>query len=128
MARWLSQEWLDEVTRLGADQPERPGANARLQYVVIGGPDGDIRYYWILADGRLQEAKLGELPDAEVTLTMGYEDALRIQRGDLDASSAFMQGAVKVSGNMAVLMSLLPITSSPEYQSLQEKLNALTEF
>jgi len=48
MAKWLTQEWLDEGRKLAEGQPERPGASARLQYVVTGGPDGDIRYYWVL--------------------------------------------------------------------------------
>ena len=80
MAKWLTQEWLDEGRKLAEGQPERPGATARLQYVITGGPDGDIRYYWLLANGKLLESKLGELPDAEVTLTQSYEDAMRIQK------------------------------------------------
>ena len=54
------------------------------------------------------EAKLGKLDDAEVTLTTGYDDAVKIQKGELDANAAFMQGKVKVTGNMAKVMSLLP--------------------
>jgi alkyl sulfatase BDS1-like metallo-beta-lactamase superfamily hydrolase len=128
MAKWLTQEWLDEGKRLAESQPERPGATARMQYVVTGGPEGDVKYYWILENGKLVESKLGELPDAEVTLTQSYEDAMRIQKGELDANAAFMQGKVKVTGNMAKLMSLLPITNSPEYKKLQSDILAITEF
>ena len=128
MAKWLTQEWLDEGTRLSATQPERPGATARMQYVVTGGPDGDIRYYWILENGKLLESKLGDLEDAEVTLTQSYEDAMRIQKNELDANAAFMQGRVRVTGNMAKLMSLLPITNSAEYKALQTEILELTEF
>ena len=39
-----------------------------------------------------------------------------------------MQGRVKVEGNMAKLMALLPITSSPEYRELQDKIRAVTEY
>ncbi len=128
MAKFLTQEWLDEGRKLAESQPERPGATARMQYVVTGGPEGDIKYYWVLENGKLQESKLGELPDAEVTLSQSYDDAVRIQKGELDANAAFMQGRVKVSGNMAKLMSLLPITNSPEYKALQGEILALTEF
>ena len=103
MAKWLTQEWLDEGRKLAEGQPERPGATARMQYVVTGGPDGDVRYYWVLENGKLLESQLGDLPDAEVTLTQSYEDAMRIQKGELDANAAFMQGRVKVTGNMAKL-------------------------
>ncbi len=128
MAKWLSQEWLDEQQRLSEGQPERPGASARMQYVITGTPDGDVRYYWVLENGKLLESKLGELPDAEVTLTQSYEDAMRIQKGELDANAAFMQGRVKVTGNMAKLLALLPITNSAEYKQLQTEIQAVTEY
>ena len=128
MPKWLSQDWLDESKKLAESQPERPGASARMQYVVTGGPDGDIKYYWVLDNGKLQESQLGEMPDPEVTLTQSYEDAKKIQQGELDANAAFMQGRVKVTGNMAKLMSLLPLTNAPEYKQLQEEIGAITEY
>lgn len=128
MPTWLTQEWLDEQRRLAEGQPERPGASARMQYVVTGGPDGDIRYHWVLEDGHLVENSLGTLDDAELTLTLSYEDALLIQRGQLDEQAAFMQGRIKVAGNMAKLMALLPITSSPEYRELQDRIRDITDY
>ena len=128
MPKWLSQEWLDEGKKLAEGQPERPGASARMQYVVTGGPDGDIKYYWVLENGKLQESQIGEMPDPEVTLTQSYEDAKKIQLGELDANAAFMQGRVKVTGNMAKLMALLPLTNAPEYKQLQEQIGAITEY
>jgi predicted lipid carrier protein YhbT len=128
MSKWLTQPWLDETREMAAGQPERPGASVRMQYVVTGGPDGDISYYWVLEDGRLLESELGELDDAEVTLTETYEDAMAVQKGDLDANAAFMQGKIKVTGNMGKLMALLPITNSPEYKALQAEIAAMTEY
>jgi putative sterol carrier protein len=128
MSKWLSQEWLDETRKLAEGQPERPGASARMQYVVTGTPDGDVHYYWLLENGKLQESKLGDLPDAEVTLTQTYDDAMKIQKGELDANAAFMQGRVKVTGNMAKLMSLLPLTNAPEYKQLQTEIQAITDY
>jgi putative sterol carrier protein len=49
-------------------------------------------------------------------------------KGELDANAAFMQGKVKVTGNMAKMMSLMPLTSKPEYKQIQDKLKAETEF
>jgi putative sterol carrier protein len=128
MAKWLTQEWLDEGKELSETQPERPGASARMQYVITGGPEGDVRYYWVLENGKLLESNIGDLEDAEVTLTQTYEDARRIQKGELDPNAAFMQGRVKVTGNMAKLMALLPITNSAEYKKLQAEILAITEF
>ncbi len=128
MPKWLTQEWFDEQTRLAQDQPERPGATARMQYVVTGGPDGDVRFYWILEDGKLIENSLGTLDDPELTLTQSYEDAKKIQTGELDAQAAFMQGRIKAEGNMAKLLALMPITNSPEYRALQERIREITEY
>jgi putative sterol carrier protein len=128
MSKWLTQEWLDETRKMAEGQPERPGASARMQYVVTGGPEGDISYFWVLDNGKISESKIGTLPDAEVTLTTGYSDAMKIQKGELDANAAFMQGKVKVTGNMAKVMSLLPITNSPEYKALQSEIAAITEY
>ncbi|MGH9164151.1 MAG: SCP2 sterol-binding domain-containing protein [Acidimicrobiales bacterium] len=128
MAKWLSQEWHEETKRLAETQPERPGASARLQYVITGGPDGEVRYYWVLENGKLLDVALGDLDDAEITLTQSHADAMKIQQGELDANAAFMQGRVKVTGNMAKLMALLPITNSPEYKQLQTEIRAVTEY
>jgi hypothetical protein len=128
MSKWLTQEWLDETTKMAEGQPERPGASARMQYIVTGGPDGEIKYYWVLENGKLLESKLGDLADPDIALTQTYEDAKKIQQGELDPNAAFMQGRIKVSGNMAKLMALLPLTNAPEYKALQKDIQAVTEY
>ena len=128
MPKWLSQEWLDESKKLAESQPERPGASARMQYVVSGGPDGEIKYYWILENGKLLESSLGQLDDADFTMSLTYEDSVKVQKGELDANAAFMQGRMKVTGNMGKLMSLMPLTQSPEYKAIQEKIREVTDF
>jgi alkyl sulfatase BDS1-like metallo-beta-lactamase superfamily hydrolase len=126
--KYLSQEWLDVTKDMAGDQPERPGASAKMQYVVTGGAGGDISYYWVLENGKLLESKLGTLDDAEVTLTQSYDDSVKVAKGELDANAAFMQGKVKVTGNLAKLMALLPLTNAPEYKVLQTKIKEITEF
>ena len=128
MPKYLSQEWLDEFVSLAADQPARPGATVKIQYKATNGPDGDVDYYWIIDEGKFLDAKLGTVDGADFSMTSAYEDLAKVQRGELDATAAFMQGKMKVSGNMAKMMSLLPITNSPEWKALQEKVNAVTEY
>ncbi len=130
MSKWLSKEWLDETRKMAESQPERPGASARMQYIVSGGPEGEIRYYWVLENGKLLESELGDVTAPDITMTMTYDDAKKIQEGDLDPNAAFMQGRIKVvpGSNMGKLMSLLPLTQSPEYKSIQSKINDITEY
>jgi putative sterol carrier protein len=99
-----------------------------MQYHVTDGPDGDIKYYWVLENGKLLESKLGELPDADFTMTLTYEDSVKVQKGELDPNAAFMQGRMKVTGNMGKLMTLMPLTNSPEYKQLQEEIRGITEY
>ncbi|MEP6624562.1 MAG: SCP2 sterol-binding domain-containing protein [Acidimicrobiia bacterium] len=128
MAQYLSAEWIDKGRALAAGQPERPGASARMQYVVSGGPDGDIKYWWELEDGHLVASSLGAIDEPDFTMTLSYADSVKIQKGELDANVAFMQGRIKVVGNMGKLMQLMPLTNSPEYRALQDEIRTITEF
>ncbi|MBA2326014.1 MAG: SCP2 sterol-binding domain-containing protein [Actinobacteria bacterium] len=128
MPKYLSQEWLDEARKMSEGQPERPGASAKMQYVISGGPDGDIKYYWVLENGKLLESQLGELPDVDFTMSLTYDDSVKVQKGELDPNAAFMQGRMKVTGNMGKLMQLMPLTNSPEYKELQEEIRGITDY
>ncbi|MBW3579537.1 MAG: SCP2 sterol-binding domain-containing protein [Actinobacteria bacterium] len=128
MVKYLSPEWMALTKELAADFPETPGATARLQYVITGGPDGEVRYHHIIENGHTVEHALGEDPEAEVTLTSTYEDKMKVDKGELDANAAFMQGRVKVTGNIAKVMALLPLTNKPEYKAIQDKVRDQTEF
>lgn len=128
MPQYLSQEWLGEFVTLAADQPTRPGATVKIQYKVTDSRAGDIDYYWEVDEGKILEARRGTLDEADFSMTSTYDDQAKIQRGELEATAAFMQGKIRVTGNMAKMMSLLPLTNSPEWKALQEKVAGLTEF
>lgn len=128
MAKYLSQEWLDLQKDLAQDFPERPGATARMQYVVTGAPEGDVKYYAVIDNGKMVDNRLGEDAEAEFTLTTAYDDSVKVLQGELDPNAAFMQGRMKVSGNMGKLMSLMPLTQSAEYKAIQAKVAEQTEL
>jgi predicted lipid carrier protein YhbT len=124
----LSQAWLDRQRELLGELPERPGATATVQHVVSGTPDGEVRYGQVIVDGRVTAATLGDVPAPEVTLTQTHADAVLIARGELDANVAFMQGRVKVVGDMGKVMALMPLTDSDEYRGALAELAAHTAF
>lgn len=128
MVPYLSQAWLDLQLVAAKDLPERPGATARVQYVVTGAPEGEARYHQSVVDGRLAEVGLGDDPDAEVTLTQTYADAREVAAGELDASAAFMQGRTKVVGDMGKVMALMPVTQSAEYRAALAEVNRQTTY
>ncbi|MDQ3304731.1 MAG: SCP2 sterol-binding domain-containing protein [Actinomycetota bacterium] len=128
MVRYLSAEWMALTKELAAEFPETPGATARLQYVITGGPDGEVRYHHVIDNGRTVEHSLGDDPECEVTLTSSYDDKMKVDKGELDASAAFMQGRVKVTGNIAKVMALLPLTNKPEYKEILAQVREQTTF
>ena len=125
---FLGEDWFALGAVEGGGLPAVPGASIRLQQVVTGGPTGDVRYLTIIEDGRTVEQRVGVDSDADVTITTTYDDAVAIQRGELDINAGFMQGRVKVGGDMAKLLDLLPLATSPGWREAQARIAAHTEF
>lgn len=108
--KFLSDEWAQEMTNAlnSSDdfQSAASGQSVKLQQVVTDTPDdGEQKYFFTLEGGKVQIG-LGEITDAEATLTQTYETAVAITKQELNAQNAFMQGKLKISGNMMKLMQL----------------------
>ena len=128
MADFLSTDWLDEVARLGSELVPFAGVSGRMQLVVSGGPEKDVKLVLELDEGRVTRAERAVVADAELTLTLEYANAVAIHRGELDPSVAFMQGRLKAAGDTGMLLQLLSLTRTPTYRSFREKLAAVTDL
>ena len=117
-APFLSEAWFELQRSLGAELPERPGATARVQHVVTGGPDGEVRYVHTVVDGRTTDVTVGGDDTADVTFTNTYGDAQALARGELDPSVLFMQGRTKMAGDMGKVLALMPVVRSDEQRAL----------
>jgi hypothetical protein len=68
-------------------------------------PDGTVCTLLTVADGRATlELTPGDAPSANVTIVLGYDDALAMARGELDPADALAAGRVRVRGELAVLV------------------------
>jgi putative sterol carrier protein len=108
--KFLTEEWASTMTdALNSSEDFKKAASGqqvKLQQVVTDAPDGgEAKYYFTLSDGTAEVA-VGELSDAEATLTQSYDTAVAITKQELNAQNAFMQGKLKISGNMMKLMQL----------------------
>jgi predicted lipid carrier protein YhbT len=128
MAQYLSPEWIDLLGQTMGDLPERPGATATVQHVVTGGPDGDVRFVTVVEDGAVASATPGTDAGADITLTTTYADSVEVLQGELDANAAFMQGRIKVTGDMERLLTLLPLTRSADHVAARTALAEGTEL
>ena len=113
--KFLSEEWAQEMTNaLNSSEDFKKAAGsqqAKLQQVVTDAPDGEARYYFQLENGNAQ-VSLGELEGAEATISQSYDTATAINRQELNAQQAFMQGKLKITGNMMKLMQLQGVFNS----------------
>lgn len=125
---YLSQAWLDLHLAHAEGLPGWPGATARVQHVVTGTPEGEVRYVEGVVDGHLRELVLGDDPTAEVTFTQAYADARQVAEGTVDAHVAFMQGRLKVVGSMGTVMALMPLLQSDEYRATLAQVASDTEY
>ena len=131
MAKYLSQEWLDlQTVWLAGRSPSAPVPRARMQYAdhrrARAATSSTTR---VSRTARCSRTTLGEDPRGRVHhARRPTPTSVKVQEGELDANAAFMQGRMKVTGNMGKLMSLMPLTQSPEYKAIQEQIRDITEY
>lgn len=124
---FLSDDWFAVVEKLveehGADAPAH--ANVMVNLVITETPFGDERQMHMGARDGKGHWGIGHAPDADVTLTTDYATAKQVfVSGDPNAGmQAFMQGKVKVQGDMAKLMASQQGGGNP---ALQEAIQGIT--
>ena len=92
----------EKIAKNIADDPETAKAIDAVYQFNIEGPDGGT---WTVD---LQECEVyeGEADDAQCTIFCTDEDFVAMQDGSLPAMQAFMQGKLRIEGDMALAMKL----------------------
>ncbi len=112
--KYLSEDWAKSVTEAlnasDAFKQQAAGKTVKLQNVVTG-QDGETKYYFRLQDGQA-DVGLGELEDAEATLSADYETSAALSRNELNATAAYMSGKLKIQGDLMKLMQLQGLFNS----------------
>lgn len=107
MAAYLSPAWFDDVNDAARRSAElrstTAGMHVTIQQIVTGGPDGEVRYWVRLDDGKVETGPgTAERPDAAVT--QSYDTAVAVSRGELAAEAALFAGRIRLTGDMSVLL------------------------
>jgi len=125
--KYLSEDWANEVTNLFRQSEPLTkaikGQNFAIQQVVTDVPDrGEVKYFARSADG-VPEIALGEAENPDATITQTYDIAVALDKQELNPQAAFMQGKIKITGNLMKLMQLQGFVSQlgPAVASLERE-------
>lgn len=89
----------------GAFIPEKgQGVDAVIQFKFTGEEAGD--WNATIKDGKVDVAH-GTHPSPKMTLTADSSDYVHIFTGELDGMQAFMQGKIKLAGDLNLAMKLM---------------------
>jgi hypothetical protein len=123
---FLSDEWFAEVDKLRADNPvppqTGPGADIVLNITVTGAPSGDKDIH--LSGGDFGDGHV----EAPTKMTVPYEVAKKvfIEQDQQAGMQAFMQGQIKVEGDMSKIMAMQTAQPSAEQAALMAKVKEIT--
>ncbi len=98
---YLSDAWLAEADAALADLVPIPDALA-VGIEVVGGPRGDRSYRLILGSDRVGVST--EAEPAGVRMTVEWGDAVAIAMGRSSAQRAFLDGRLRLGGDIALLL------------------------
>jgi hypothetical protein len=122
MVRFLTDQWVAEFNAAleGAALSEAPNGRSvraesgqfRIEQHVTGVPDrpaaeGPLRVVLSVEAGRVTLSTSGEEAaddGADVVVSLSYEDAAALSRGELDPTEALGTGRVHVRGDLSVLV------------------------
>ena len=103
MVKYLSDEWMQQAAAALESAEVPADAEMVVQYEVSGGGNGKVRYVLEVSGGRATIVP-GKRADAPVTFSLDYDTAVAVLTGEISAQVAFMQGRMKLAGDVRVLI------------------------
>ena len=130
---FLSDEWLDEARSIRSEYDGRSGGighAVRVNLVVIDVPfgEGAVHAHADTSSGELI-LDVGHIDPADLMVTIGYDiaRAMLVEGNPQAGLEAFMQGKIKVEGDIAKLMALQTVSPDPTATEIAARIQAMTE-
>lgn len=80
------------------------GHNVAIQVVTSDFPGvGQKKTFFKIVQGAVQ-AGSGEIQDPDATISQDYQTAVALDKGELNPQTAFMEGKIKIKGNLMKIM------------------------
>jgi putative sterol carrier protein len=130
---FLSNDWMDAARGIRekySDQVPEIQTVIKINLSIIEVPfdDDTVNAFFDTSSGGLQ-LELGELDDADATITTDYEtaQALFVEQDQTIAMQAFMAGKIKVQGDMMKMMAMQTAIPSNEFtDTIAEEIKSIT--
>jgi SCP-2 sterol transfer family len=131
--QFLSDEWLDEARSIRAEYEGHGGSiehAVRMNLIVEEVPfgEGSIDAHADTSTGELV-LDVGHIEPVDLKVTIGYDiaRALLVEGNPQAGLQAFMQGRIKVEGDIAKLMALQSASPDPTAAEIASRIQAITE-
>jgi hypothetical protein len=130
---FLSDDWLDEARSIRAEYEGRGTTiehSVRMNLIVVEVPfgEGDVHAHVDTSTGELV-LDVGHIDPVDLKITIGYDiaRALLVEGNPQAGLQAFMQGKIKVEGDIAKLMALQTVSPDPSAAEMAARIQAITE-
>lgn len=110
--RYLSLEWLDALTaEVAASVDLQALAHQHtigVTQVVTDGPEGTVIYHLQVGEGTARFGAGQAFPE-DVRMEQGWDTAIGVATGSLNAQEAFIKGRIRLTGSQQKLMESQPV-------------------
>lgn len=82
------------------------GHNVEVQVVTTDFPEEGEKKTYLRIEKGVPDVGIGEIEDPDAVISQDYETAVALDKGELNPQTAFMEGRMKVKGNLMKIMQL----------------------
>ena len=127
--RYLSLEWIEALaTNVAANEDLKALARDHsidVTQVVTDGPEGTVTYYLSVRDGQATFGS-GPAPQEDVQMEQSWDSAVAVATGAANAQDLFIQGQVRITGDVQKLISSEPVFAA--LNDVFETVRAQTQY
>jgi len=120
-----SDEWLGRLVATAV--PVAADVTGNVSVTIENSPSGKIGWTELYDAGVLVEATAPAVKGVDIALIAKFDEFVSMLAGDSDPAVLFMQGRLKLTGDMAMFMKMLPGLLTDEAAAGREKLAAATD-